>query len=215
MSNGNVTRRKKVQRLPLDRCRLGEHRRNALQRRQIEDHEESRFFPDGHDDHASKRGIAAAQPVMAWDPEVSGDLLEQAVLRCIEEEPDIRHSDHRQHGRCEVGNAKERLALELLVHPHRHEHGKADRQRNRAERKPGVVREHLPEDRVIEHAPVIVETDEDGGAIAFGRREEAVPQRGTGGVMREERKQHGGRQKEEPAVDVGLESVHYRSKPQK
>ena len=43
-------------------------------------------------------------------PNTPGELLEQPVLRRVEEEPDVGHRDHRQDRRREVGEAQEAAA---------------------------------------------------------------------------------------------------------
>ena len=51
-------------------------------------------------------------PSQLWlaRPSALRDLLEQAVLRRVEEEPDVGDRDHRQHRRREEGEAQEGAA---------------------------------------------------------------------------------------------------------
>ena len=87
-----------------------ERRRDRLQRREVEDHEEAGFLPDRDDDHARERGRRVCRASCGWQAERAGDLLEQAVLRRVEEEPDVGHRDHRQHRRREERHAQEGAA---------------------------------------------------------------------------------------------------------
>src|SRR6266496_6699425 len=82
-----------------------EMRRDGLKRGQVEDHEKAGFLPDRDHDEAGEGRAAAAEPVVAGQTEETGDLLEKTVAGRVEEEPDIGHRDHGQHGRREEGEA--------------------------------------------------------------------------------------------------------------
>ena len=62
-------------------------------------------------------------------PNAPSDLLEQPVLRRVEEEPDVGDGDHRQHGRREVREAQEAAPGDAAVDPHRHQQRERDRRR--------------------------------------------------------------------------------------
>ncbi len=88
---------------------------------------------------AGERGALVAQPVVRRQAQRAGDLLQQAVLRRVEEQPDVGHRDHRQHGGREVGHAQEGAAGDALVDPQRHHQRQADRQRDGGAGEPQVV----------------------------------------------------------------------------
>ena len=187
---------------------VGKIRRHRLQRREVEDHEKASFLPYGDDHQRRQRRTAAAEPVVARQPEEPGDLLEEAIAGRIEEEPDVRDGDHRQHRRREVGEPQESASREVSVHPDGHQQRERDRQRNRAERVPEVVRERLPEDRVVDQRAIIVEADECRRVRAPWRRIKAVPEVRDRRIVCEQREQRRRRQQQQPGVDPLARSRH-------
>ncbi len=176
-------------------------RRQRLQRRQVEDHEEAGFLPHRHDHQAIERGVLAAEPVARGHAEQAEDLVDQAVGRRIEEQPDVRDRDHGQHGRGEERQTQERLAQDLAVDPHGHQQRERDRRRNGAEREQQVVAEHPPEDRVLEHQRVVLEPDERRRPAALRRRVETADQGRDRRIVRERHQEHGRRQHHQPPMD--------------
>ena len=67
------------------------------------------------------------------------------------------------------------MRADLGGYPDRHEQRQPDRQRDRAGGVPEIVGQRLPEDRVIDELPIIVEPDEHRRSSTFWRRAEAVP----------------------------------------
>ena len=135
------TAKERPARRPFQRSGFGKRRRDALQRRQIEDHEEAGFLPDRHEGDGGKRRVGRAEPVVRGKVERAGDLFEQAVLRRVEEQPDVGDRDHRQHGRGEVGHADERAPGDAVVDPERHQDRERDRERDGAGREQEIVPE--------------------------------------------------------------------------
>ena len=130
-----------------------------------------------------------------------GDLVEQAVIGRVEEQPDIGDRDHRQDGRREIGHAQQGAAGQLPIHEDRHREGERDRDRNGAPRVDRVVRERLPEDRVGQHVVIVPEADEAGRAVRLGRRIEGVDEGRDDRDMGEGREQHDRGQEQEPGLD--------------
>ena len=138
---------------------------------------------------------------MRRQSERARDLFQQSVFGRVEEKPDVRHRDHRQDRRREIGEPQQAASGDLAVDPCRHQQRERNRQRNRSARVPEVVRQRLPEDRIVGECPIVVDADEGAAASGLGRRMEALPQRRGGGVMREKREQRRRRQEHEPAVE--------------
>ena len=196
-------RRKKYQRpAPSIDGGFGKLRRHLLQRRQIKDHEEAGILPNRDRDQADQRGRLVAEPVVRRDAEQAQHLVEQAVARRIEEQPDIGDRDHRQHGRGEERQPQKRPAGDLAVDPDRHGKRKRNGQRNNACRVDDVVGERAPEHRVAEHGLIIIRADERRGAAALWGRKEAVDDGGDGGIMGERHQQHRRRQQQQPTVNL-------------
>ena len=131
-----------------------------------------------------------------------GDLVEQAVARRVEEEPDIRDRDHRQHGRGEIRHAQQGAPGQAAVDEKRHEEREPDRERDGAERVDEIIGERLPEDRVGEHVLVIGDADEMRRTVHLRRRVEGIDERRDDRDMREGRKQHHRGQKKKPGLDA-------------
>jgi hypothetical protein len=184
-----------------DGGRFAQARVQALQRGQVEDHEEAGFLPDRHQRHGAQCRSRVAQPVVGRQAEQPGDLLQQAVSRRVEKQPDVGHGDHGQYGRREIGHAQETAPGHALVDPQGHHQRQPDGKRNGAQREPQVVGGGLPEHRVVDHHLVVFQADPHPGAGTLGCGIETVNQRGDGRVMRECHQQHEGRQQQQIGVD--------------
>ena len=191
-------------RCAFDRRGLAQARVQTLQGGEVEDHEEAGLLPHRHHRHGAERGALVAEPVLRRQTEQAGDLLEQAVARRVEEEPDVGHGHHRQHRRREIGHAQKAASCHALVDTERHQQRQADRQRDGGQREPEVVVQRLPEHRVAGHLPVVVQADPDGGTQTLWSRVEAVDQRSDGREVREGHQQDEGRQQQQVRVHLRL-----------
>ena len=88
--------------------------------------------------------------------EKSGDLLQQAILRCVKKQPDVGHCNHWQHGGSEVGHAQQGTSSHAFVDPQGHHQRQTDGQRDGHPGKPQVVGQRLAEHRVVQHDPVVI-----------------------------------------------------------
>ena len=181
-----------------------------LQRGQVEDHEEARLLPHRHHRDAGQRRGRVAQPVARRQPEQAGDLLQQPVLRRVEEQPDVGHGDHRQHGGREVRHAHPRASRHALIHPQRHDQRQADGQRNGRASEPQVVAHGLPEHGVVHHGRIVLQPHPHPRTAAAGRGMEAVDQRGQRGPVREGHQQDQGRKQQQPGVHGTLAAARIR-----
>ncbi|WP_306414943.1 hypothetical protein [Shinella sp. DD12] len=121
MMSGAVTRRKVCSGVaPFEACRLDQRRRDLLERGEVEDHEEAGLLPDRDDDQRPQRRGGRAEQVVVAEADKAEQLVDRPIARRIEEQPDIRDGDHRQHGWREVGHAHQALAVDPVVDEERH-----------------------------------------------------------------------------------------------
>eukprot|EP01022_Parablepharisma_sp_SALTPOND_P021792 TRINITY_DN435_c5_g1_i1.p1 TRINITY_DN435_c5_g1~~TRINITY_DN435_c5_g1_i1.p1 ORF type:complete len:766 (+),score=253.47 TRINITY_DN435_c5_g1_i1:968-3265(+) len=196
----------------LQRGRLGQHRRDLLQCGQVEDHEEAGFLPHRHHHQGPQHGVGVAQPVVRGQAERAGDLLQQAVLGRVEEQPDIGHRDHGQHRRREIGQAQHAAPGQPFIDPQGHQDGQGYGHRDGAQGKPQVVAQGPPEHRIVHHQRIVLQADEHRRPTALGRGKEAMPQRRQRRVVREGEQEHHGRGEQQPGQDGGRQAFHRRAR---
>jgi len=186
-----------------------------LQGRQVKDHEEAGILPDRQHHQAGEDRAGVAEPAVAGNPEQAAEVVEDADLGRVEEEPDVGHRDHRQNGRGEVGGAHDRPAGQFAVDPDGHEQRQADADGDGAERVDKVIFKHLPEHRVVRHVGVVVQPDEPARPALARCREEAREYAADDRVVGKGHHQHRGRQKQQPGVNpssgFGIKMHHCHS----
>ena len=175
--------------------------RDGLERREIEDHEETGFLPDRHDNDGPECRIRMAEPVDGRQAKQAADLVEYAKAGRVEEQPQIGGSDHRQDGRREISGAHEAARGNLGVGPQGHAERDADRDRNRRCGIDQIVLNDRPEGRVIEQRGIVFRADKFGRATTRTAREEARPEGRDRRIECEQRKQDTRREQEQPAID--------------
>ncbi len=127
-------------------------------------------------------------PIDAAKPESTADLIEQAVVGRIEEQPDIGGRDHGQDGRGEEGEPQRRTTLDTAIDPERHRERERNRDRYGDQRVKQVIPKGPPEDRISQHGAVLIEPrQKTAGPPSMRCREEAVDNGRDGRHMGETR----------------------------
>ena len=161
----------------------------VCKRGEVEDHKEPRLFPDCHDDDRPKRGFRLAQPVHGRQAKQAADLVQHTKTGGVKEQPQVRGSDHRQHGRCEIGGAHKAARADFAIRPKRHRQRDEDGHGDRDARVKKVVFDHDPECRIGKQLGVVFSADEFGGLAAGAAGKQARPQGRDRRVKRKQRQQ--------------------------
>ena len=160
---------------PVDRRGLAQRRVDALQPRQVEDHDVARVPPRGGHEHRPQVDVGVAEPVdqvaLLGGPE---DVVEQALLRRVDELPDEADDGQREHDGQEEDALVDARATDLLVEQvgeQQPEHRRHEREEDQPD---DVVAEGRPERRVDLEDLLVV-----AGADPLDRRDpaDAVPAR--------------------------------------
>jgi len=134
--------------------------RQALQTREVEEHEVPGLFPDADDHERGERELRIAEPVLAADADQSKEDVHEAVAGREHEQPDRRGADHRQDRRMEERESVQPDGPERTVELEREEEREEDAHRHGDDGVDHRVADHLPESRVLEQRHVVARARE-------------------------------------------------------
>jgi hypothetical protein len=132
--------------------------RDALERREVEQHREARPQPDRRDHDGRQSRAVLAQPRLrqAAEPDVPQQRVDRAVLRVVQPAPDRGDRHERQHAGRVEHHAQNGLAADLAVQQDGQDEAQDHRDDDRDHRPDEVVDGGLLHHRVLEHRAVVV-----------------------------------------------------------